>query len=150
VIALYQRRKTVAPVERDAATGPDAAVTDNTSPTVARAAPDQRAGVSSLDIDSLVVQAQSAVVQQGLSKHPTPFLSELSQENKDVIPSVFYSKHDYAEDGRSSVVLNGKVLGEGDTMGSGVQVEEILEDSVVLSHRGTQFRLKALNSWVNL
>jgi len=31
-----------------------------------------------------------------------------------------------------------------------MRVEEILSDSVVLDYRGTQFRLRALNSWVNL
>ena len=31
-----------------------------------------------------------------------------------------------------------------------VKVEEVLENSVVLNYRGTRFRLRALNSWVNL
>jgi hypothetical protein len=48
------------------------------------------------------------------------------------------------------VVLNGKELKVGGSPASGVKVEEILPDSVVLNYRGTEFRLRALNSWVNL
>ncbi len=103
-----------------------------------------------LDIDALVATAEAVLVQQRLSEHPAPFLSDLSQVDKDAIPTVYYSKHDYTEGGRSTVVLNSKVLAAGDVVGSGLSVEEVLSDSVVLSHHGIQFRLKALNSWVNL
>jgi hypothetical protein len=48
------------------------------------------------------------------------------------------------------VVLNGKELRPGGQPASGVKVVEILPDSVVLDYRGTEFRLRALNSWVNL
>lgn len=102
-----------------------------------------------LDIDALVATAESVLAQQSLIEHPAPFLSELSQADKDAIPTVYYSKHDYIEGGRSSVVLNSKVLEAGDKVG-GLNVDEVLSDSVVLSHHGIQFRLKALNSWVNL
>ena len=78
-------------------------------------------------------------------------LSELSQQTKDAIPSIFYERHDYSgRPGQSVVVLNGKALKAGGSPASGVRVEEILPDSVVLDYRGTEFRLRALNSWVNL
>ncbi len=50
----------------------------------------------------------------------------------------------------SSVVINGKELHVGGSAAAGVKVEAILPDSVVLSFDGRKFRLRALNSWVNL
>jgi hypothetical protein len=41
-------------------------------------------------------------------------------------------------------------LGVGGSPVPGMKIEEILPDSVVLNYQGTQFRLRALNSWVNL
>jgi len=86
-----------------------------------------------------------------LVEHAAPFLVELSQHTKDQIPTIFYQRHDYAGDAaRSTVVLNGKQLRVGGTAAPGVKVVEILPDSVVLSHDGREFRLRALNSWINL
>mgnify|MGYP003845772661 FL=1 len=50
----------------------------------------------------------------------------------------------------SSVTLNGKAVKLGGSPLAGLKVDEILPDSVILTYRGTQFRLRALNSWVNL
>ena len=81
----------------------------------------------------------------------TPFLTELSQRTKDEIPTIYYQRHDYSGDSsRSSVVLNGETVRVGGSPAPGVRVDEILPDSVVLDYRGTQFRLRALNSWINL
>ena len=61
-----------------------------------------------------------------------------------------YLRHDYSGDpARSSVHINGKTLRAGGSVG-GVKVVEILPDSVVLEYKGSRFRLRALNSWVNL
>jgi hypothetical protein len=80
-----------------------------------------------------------------------PFLSSLSQQTKDEIPTIYYRRHDYSSDAsKSTVTLNGKTVKTGGSPGGGITVEEILPDSVVLSYRGTQFRLRALNSWINL
>lgn len=78
-------------------------------------------------------------------------LVDLSQQVKDSIPTIHYQRHDYnGTPGQSTVVLNGKTLRAGGSPAPGLRVEEILTDSVVLSYQGTQFRLRALNSWVNL
>ncbi len=104
-----------------------------------------------VDLEQLVVKAQREVDNARLSEHPAPFIIDLSQQKKDAIPTIFYQRHDYAGDSASSsVVLNGKSLRVGGQAAPGVKVDEILPDSVVLSHEGTQFRLRALNSWVNL
>ena len=79
-----------------------------------------------------------------------PFLATLSQQTKDSIPTLMYQRHDYSgSPGKSRVLINGKTLGSGASVG-GVKVAEILPDSVVLEFKGTRFRLRALNSWVNL
>ena len=104
---------------------------------------------ASIDVERALEAAREDIARAGLSEHSAPFISELSQSDKDAIPSLIYSRHDYNGSGRSAVVLNGAVLPAGQ-MTRGVQVVEILPQSVVLDYRGLQFRLRALNSWVNL
>ncbi len=103
-----------------------------------------------VDIDSLVTAAEQALEDVRLSQHPVSFLAALSQQRKDAIPTLMYLQHDYRGDGGSRVTINGTEAAVGEPVGRGVTVEEILPDSVVLSHDGQQFRLRALNSWVNL
>lgn len=104
-----------------------------------------------VDIEQLLKSAEDELQNARLEEHSAPFVNELSQRTKDTIPSIFYERHDYSgRPGQSRVVLNGKELKAGGSPASGVKVEEILPDSVVLNYRGTQFRLRALNSWVNL
>jgi general secretion pathway protein B len=105
----------------------------------------------SLDVEALLQQARSQLVNQRLEEHPAPFLADLAQQRKDAIPTLLYSAHDYrGGDGQSSVQINGHTAHAGERLDKGVTVDEILPDSVVLSHEGQQFRLRALNSWVNL
>lgn len=103
-----------------------------------------------VDIASLVTAAEQALEDVRLAEHSAPFLGELSQQRKDAVPTLMYLQHDYRTEGGSTVTINGQSAGAGQAVGRGVQVEEILPDSVVLSHDGQQFRLRALNSWVNL
>jgi len=105
---------------------------------------------SPVDIEQVLAMAQQEMGNTGMVEHPAPFLSSLSQQTKDTIPTIFYQGHDFAERGGASVVMNGKTLRAGGSPASGVRIDEILPDSAVLSFRGTQFRLRALNSWVNL
>jgi len=110
----------------------------------------QAAG-DNIDIDQILRMAREESENTGLRDHSVPFLIDLSQQIKDSIPTVYYLRHDYSSDtARSSVVLNSKTLNVGGTPASGMKIEEILRDSVVLNYQGTQFRLRALNSWVNL
>jgi general secretion pathway protein B len=105
-----------------------------------------------VDIEKIIALAKSETANAGLADHSAAFLSELSQHVKDQIPTIYYTQHDFSSGSpQSSVTLNGEVLRAGSSLGStGLKVDEILPASVVLSHRGTQFRLKALNSWINL
>lgn len=103
-----------------------------------------------VDIASLVTAAEQALEDVRLAEHPAPFLGELSQQRKDAVPTLMYLQHDYRAEGGSTVTINAQQARAGQTVGRGVKVEDILPDSVVLSHDGQQFRLRALNSWVNL
>lgn len=104
-----------------------------------------------IDIDRMLRMAREEVENAGLGDHPVPFLIDLSQQTKDSIPTVHYLRHDYSSNAsQSTVVLNSKTLAVGGSPLPGMKVEEILQDSVVLNYQGTQFRLRALNSWINL
>ena len=105
---------------------------------------------SPVDIEELLAAAEEELKDARLAEHPAPFIVALSQQTKDAIPTLMYQRHDYiGSGGKSSVVINGKTLREGAST-AGVKVVEVLPDSVVLSYSGTEFRLRALNSWVNL
>jgi len=104
-----------------------------------------------IDIEAMVTRAQTEMANRGLPDNPVPLLASLSQQFKDSVPSLMYLRHDYSGlPGKSTVVINGKTVAAGGTVSGGIKVEEILPDSVILSYQGTRFRLRALNSWVNL
>lgn len=104
-----------------------------------------------VDIEQLVMQAQEEIEDARLAEHSAPFITELSQQVKNAIPTVYYQRHDFAGNGeQSKVVLNGESMGQGGSPVAGMTVVEILPDSVVLNYRGDEFRLRALNSWINL
>lgn len=103
-----------------------------------------------IDIEEVLAMAEDELENARLAEHPAPFLSALSQQTKDTIPTLLYQAHDFTgKQSDSFVLINGKTLKQGGSV-KGVRVDEILPDSVVLSFGGTQFRLRALNSWVNL
>jgi hypothetical protein len=104
-----------------------------------------------VNIEEVLQQARDEMKNEHLNEHAVPLLSSMSQQTKDGVPTVYYQRHDYSSDANiSTVVLNGKPLKVGGSPLSGMKVEEILPDSVVLSYQGTTFRLRALNSWINL
>lgn len=79
-----------------------------------------------------------------------PYLAELPTRFQNTVPSINYSIHVYSETEDSGFVnLNGSMRRVGNEVEPGLRVIAILRDSVVLDYRGTQFRLIALNSWVN-
>jgi len=146
--ALYEERKRAgqALLERAAQVR---AVEAKAQPPAAEVPPPVRE--EPVDVEEVLRRAQQDVANASLVEHPAPFLVNLSQQTKNAIPTILYQRHDYdSQAGRGSVTLNGKTVRVGGTPMPGVKVDEILEDSVILSYRGTQFRLRALNSWVNL
>lgn len=145
VAALYQPEGQAVPAATQPRARPATAV-----PAGADEARASRRVEETIDIERLVETAQAELADARLSEHDVPLLSALSQQTKDAVPTLMYVRHDYSGNpAKSSVVINGKTLKAGGTV-TGVKVLEILPDSVVLESRGTRFRLRALNSWVNL
>jgi hypothetical protein len=131
VAELYQRR--AAPVATDIAPAPGA---DK----------DQ-----ALPVDAIVAAVEQELVAPPLDENPIPLVQELPQGTKDQIPSIFFSSHSWSGKPSEKVVtMNGEIRREGDVVAQGVRLIEILPESVVLDFQGTRFRLRALNSWVNL
>ena len=102
-----------------------------------------------VDLANAMENAAREIGESALSPHPSPLLENLSQQQKDQIPMIVYSEHNYAPQGLASVMLNGKRLQSGQRADT-VEVIDILRDSVILRVDGIEFRLKALNTWVNL
>lgn len=79
-----------------------------------------------------------------------PLLHSMSAQFQQRVPSIDYGVHVYNEqEGRGAVKLNGQLCRVGTQIAPGLRVIAILPDSVVLDLNGTQFRLAALNSWMN-
>jgi hypothetical protein len=152
VAALYRREMSVPDTGEDSPAVADRVAVDTGIDTDAdnNEAGNGASDDVAADIGSLVSAAEQALQDVRLSQHPVSFLAALSQQRKDAIPTLMYLQHDYRGDGGSRVTINGTEAAVGEPVGRGVTVEEILPDSVVLSHDGQQFRLRALNSWVNL
>ena len=102
-----------------------------------------------IDLVAAIERAAREVGEPNLVPHPTVLLENLSQQQKDEIPTIVYSEHVYAEGAAPSVELNGQRLRPGQRAGA-ITVEDILVDSVILRVNGVSFRLRALNTWVNL
>jgi hypothetical protein len=123
---------------------------------VAQADAPSSAAQPPLDVEALTSAAADALAahrafSEPVVEHEAPFIGDLRQSLKDEIPSIFYSAHNWATNpAQRSVVLNGEVCRAGQQIKPGLKLVEILEDSIVLDFRGTEFRLRSLNSWVNL
>ncbi len=100
---------------------------------------------------AVATKPQFPALEASFILQQTPLLTELPQRFQNSVPSIDYSMHVYsAEEGGGFVKLNGDIRKAGAQVGPDIRVIEILEDSVVLVYQGRQFRLLALNSWVNL
>ncbi|MDG2046491.1 MAG: general secretion pathway protein GspB [Halioglobus sp.] len=140
VVELYQNRDAL----------DDTAAPQQTSP-AALALYSAASNEQPIDIAQALQSARDEMKDAALEDHTVPLLSALSQQTKDGIPTLYYQRHDYSNNtSNSTVVLNNETLKVGGSPVNGMNVEEILPDSVILSYEGTQFRLRALNSWVNL
>jgi hypothetical protein len=102
-----------------------------------------------IDLVAAIERAAREVGEPNLVPHPTVLLENLSQQQKDEIPTIVYSEHVYAQGAAPSVELNGQRLRPGQRAGA-ITVEDILVDSVILRVNEVSFRLRALNTWVNL
>lgn len=88
--------------------------------------------------------------QPSLSTGGALSIRALPSSMQRAIPSIYYQGHHYQDGQDDYVVLNRREYRPGDEVVSGVILERIAEDGIVLSFRGEQFRLARLSSWVNL
>jgi hypothetical protein len=65
------------------------------------------------------------------------------------IPSLGYSEHNYTPDG-GSVKINGEVKQVNDQLPNGIVIDQILEDGMILHIDNYSFKMRAMNSWVNM
>ena len=120
-------------------TDPAPATSSSSSPSIA----------PPIDLVAAIERAAREVGEPSLVPHPAVLLENLSQQQKDQIPTIVYTEHIYAEGAAPLVELNGQRLRPGQRTGA-IAVEDILVDSVILRVNGVSFRLRALNTWVNL
>ncbi len=138
------------PTEPDVGSGRSAAVVARARETAPAAEPLSAERIEeAIDIDAVLRDVRAEAAAGALQPHSAPLLAELSQQFRDEVPTLMYLRHDFNPAGVSTVLLNGETLREGGRT-RGVEVREILADSTVLLFRGQEFRLRALNSWVNL
>jgi hypothetical protein len=77
-----------------------------------------------------------------------PSVFSLDRQLQHSIPAINYGAHIYASDNKSGfVILDGVKRRAGEKMNSGVYIEKINEDLVVLSFRGVIFSLPAMKNW---
>jgi hypothetical protein len=97
---------------------------------------------------ALLEQVQTEQMRGQLTPHSVPQLGTLSPQYRDQVPTLLYEVHYFASD-TAYVVVSGQRLQAGDSV-KGVDIIEILEDSVICGYGGRRFRLAALNSWINM
>ena len=78
-----------------------------------------------------------------------PFLAELPKKLQKTIPSMDYNQHVYLAGPDSFIEMNDKILKASDPINNNLRLLRIEEHYSVLSINQKQFKLRALNSWVN-
>lgn len=78
-----------------------------------------------------------------------PDLHDLPSQILVKIPSLNYSEHNYNNIG-GSVKINGEIKHVNDQLAPGLVIDKILEDGMILHLDNYSFKMRALNSWVNM
>ncbi len=98
------------------------------------------APVSAPDIESPVSISQFANL---------PEIHDLPNNILERIPSLGYSEHNYNANG-GSVKINGEIKHVNEQLPSGIVIDKILEDGMILHIDNYSFKMRAMNSWVNM
>lgn len=78
-----------------------------------------------------------------------PDLHDLPSQILVKIPSLNYSEHNYNNIG-GNVKINGEIKHINDQLAPGLVIDKILEDGMILHLDNYSFKMRALNSWVNM
>ncbi len=100
------------------------------------------------------VPVNLAEVRNYASLIDLPDIGDLPWNLRQQIPSINYVRHNFTGEavaaGRSSVVINSRAHYPGDAVATDVLLEEIIVDGIILRFKQTRFKLRALNSWINM
>ena len=77
-----------------------------------------------------------------------PDIDELDPVVQNLIPDLEFTTHIYStENDKSFVMVNGKLLVEGENINSSLALLKILPGHVVMDFEGSQFRVESLKTW---
>jgi len=97
---------------------------------------------------SLVEQSKTEAVMVPENLSDIPFLHELPAYQQQLIPEMSFAGHVYSSAASSrSVIINGNAMSEGDTLLSGMTVEQITSNGVVVRFNDVVFRVDVLQDW---
>ncbi|MBW7470009.1 general secretion pathway protein GspB [Marinobacter sp. M216] len=89
------------------------------------------------------------VLPDSMSAGRVPHLVELPLSFQKSVPDLTFNSHIYSSDPYASrVMINNNYLRRGDSF-SGLRVERITEDGVILSKQGQRFRVGIVRDWVS-
>jgi general secretion pathway protein B len=75
-----------------------------------------------------------------------PFIEELSPVVRANLPKMKFAGHTYSEDpAKRMILVNNSIKREGDNIETGLKLEEITWEGLVMNHRGTLFRIVTTN-----
>ncbi|MFL0808811.1 MAG: general secretion pathway protein GspB [Agarilytica sp.] len=78
------------------------------------------------------------------------FIGDLPYSKQKSIPTLMYTDHNYSP-GSTTVTINKVTRRKGDTIATGLVLEDIVEDGVVLHFQSKlRFKMMAFNSWINM
>ncbi len=103
---------------------------------------------------TIIVPAAEATRDNSVLRAPAPagrvpHLVELPLSFQKSVPDLTFNSHIYASDPYASrVMINSNYLRQGDSF-SGLRVESITQDGVVLSKQGQRFRVGIVRDWVS-
>jgi general secretion pathway protein B len=78
-----------------------------------------------------------------------PEIQDLPNEVLNNLPSLKYTEHNYNSNG-GSVVINGLVKHVNEELAQGLVIDKILEDGIILHIGNYSFKMRALNTWMNM
>jgi hypothetical protein len=115
-------------------------------------AQNEPAGDSGIGSDAILQQAQKLLLAEPATRASSlPTIEELPEADRDRIPTLLYSAHDFQPKGESRVMINREWYSVGERLTSRLILREIRKsDIVVESDDGFRVIVPALASWVNL
>jgi type II secretory pathway predicted ATPase ExeA len=102
---------------------------------------------SAIDETELENNLGNDLVQSKAFDVEAPALSDMPTWVQNDLPSLSFDQHIYTSDGESWVKVNGRDRYEGDTISSGLILNHIYAQKVILTFKGEQFSLPALSTW---